>query len=331
MALPKQVQAQLAEVEELEKTLTAQTDEPKKKKAKKEPEVSEEKPEDTEAEVPVEAEAAVEPEEAEPADTSPTDVEAEFEQKYKTLRGKYDAEVPRLHSQVKDLTAKLANLTESLSAKPKEPTKPKEKVSYVTDEDRAEFGEELIEVQRRVAKEVSQDYEERLEQQNEVIEQLQKQLKQTGTQVGEMSFSQRLSQIVPDFAEIDNDERWVAWLNEHDPMLRGPRRDQAAAAFNAGDAEAVAHYVKLWKASLEPEVSDARETRQVELEKQVAPNRSANSANTKSVGKDAKIYSEREIEAAWNRIRSLNTRHKYDEATKLEADITTAYLEGRVR
>lgn len=331
MALPKQVQAQLAEVEELEKTLTAQTDEPKKKKAKKEPEVSEEKPEDTEAEVPVEAEAAVEPEEAEPADTSPTDVEAEFEQKYKTLRGKYDAEVPRLHSQVKDLTAKLAKLTESLSAKPKEPTKPKEKVSYVTDEDRAEFGEELIEVQRRVAKEVSQDYEERLEQQNEVIEQLQKQLKQTGTQVGEMSFSQRLSQIVPDFAEIDNDERWVAWLNEHDPMLRGPRRDQAAAAFNAGDAEAVAHYVKLWKASLEPEVSDARETRQVELEKQVAPNRSANSANTKSVGKDAKIYSEREIEAAWNRIRSLNTRHKYDEATKLEADITTAYLEGRVR
>ena len=218
MALPKQVQAQLAEVEELEKTLTAQTDEPKKKKAKKEPEVSEEKPEDTEAEVPVEAEAAVEPEEAEPADTSPTDVEAEFEQKYKTLRGKYDAEVPRLHSQVKDLTAKLTNLTESLSAKPKEPTKPKEKVSYVTDEDRAEFGEELIEVQRRVAKEVSQDYEERLEQQNEVIEQLQKQLKQTGTQVGEMSFSQRLSQIVPDFAEIDNDERWVAWLNEHDPM-----------------------------------------------------------------------------------------------------------------
>ncbi len=331
MALPKQVQAQLAEVEELEKTLTAQTDEPKKKKAKKEPEVSEEKPEDTEAEVSVEAEAAVEPEEAEPADTSPTDVEAEFEQKYKTLRGKYDAEVPRLHSQVKDLTAKLTNLTESLSAKPKEPTKPKEKVSYVTDEDRAEFGEELIEVQRRVAKEVSQDYEERLEQQNEVIEQLQKQLKQTGTQVGEMSFSQRLSQIVPDFAEIDNDERWVAWLNEHDPMLRGPRRDQAAAAFNAGDAEAVAHYVKLWKASLEPEVSNARETRQVELEKQVAPNRSANSANTKSVGKDAKVYSEREIEAAWNRIRSLNTRHKYDEATKLEADITTAYLEGRVR
>ena len=118
MALPKQVQAQLAEVEELEKTLNAQQEEPKKKKAK-EPKVSEVKPEDTEAEVPVEAEVALEPVEAEPADTSPTDVAVEFEQKYKTLRGKYDAEVPRLHSQVKDLTAKLNNLAESLAAKPK--------------------------------------------------------------------------------------------------------------------------------------------------------------------------------------------------------------------
>jgi hypothetical protein len=146
-----------------------------------------------------------------------------------------------------------------------------------------------------------------------------------------MSFSQKLSQIVPDFASIDNDERWVEWLNEYDPMLRGPRRDQAAQAFNTGDAEAVAHYVKLWRESLGPDVPQERQNRQAELEKQVAPNRSANSATTKSVGKDAKFYSEREISAAWNKIRTLNTRHKYDEATKLEADITTAYLEGRVR
>lgn len=330
MALPKQVQAQLAEVEEFEKKLNAQKEEPAKNKAE-EPEVSEEQPEDTEAEVPVEAEAAVEPEEVEPANTSPTDVADEFEQKYKTLRGKYDAEVPRLHSQVKDLTAKLNELIKVQEEQPKEPTKPKEKVSYVTDEDRAEFGEELIEVQRRVAKEVSQDYEERLDQQNEIIEQLQSQLKQTGNQVGEMSFAQRLSQMVPDFAQIDNDERWIAWLNEHDPMLRGPRRDQAALAFEKGDAEAVAHYVKLWKQTLEPEVPQERQTRQSELEKQVAPNRSANSASTKSVGKDAKIYSEREIAAAWNKIRTLNTRNQYDEATKLEAEITAAYLEGRVR
>ena len=327
MALPKQVQAQLAEVEELEKTLKAQS-EPKKKKAK-EPEILEEAA-DTEAEVPVEAEEVAQPEEAIPVDTSPTDVASEFEQKYKTLRGKYDAEVPRLHQQVKDLTARLDELSRVQAEQPKEPTKPKEKVNYVTDEDRAEFGEELIDVQRRVAKEVSQEYEDRLERQDEVIKALQDQLAQTGNRVGEMNFSQKLQQLVPDFQQVDNDERWVAWLNEYDPMLRGPRRDQAAAAFQAGDAEAVAHYVDLWRQSIQKEEAP-RSERKVELEKQVAPNRSANSASTKSVGKESKIYSEREIQGAWTRIRNMNTRGMYDEASKLEAEITTAYLEGRVR
>ena len=84
MALPKQVQAQIAEIEEYEKALEAQ----------QEPQAEEL---DTEAEVVATIEAAPKPEEAKPADTSPTDVEDDFKQKYSTLRGKYDAEVPRLH------------------------------------------------------------------------------------------------------------------------------------------------------------------------------------------------------------------------------------------
>jgi uncharacterized protein YukE len=328
MALPKQVQAQLAEVEELEKTLTAQS-EPKKKKAE-EPEISEEEL-DTEAEVTDEAEAAPEPEEAKPADTSPTDVEDDFKQKYNTLRGKYDAEVPRLHQQVRELTTKLDALSKQLTEKPAEPTKAKEKVSYVTDEDRAEFGEELIDVQRRVAKEVAQEYEDRFEQQEAIINELQKQLKQTGSQVGEMNFSQKLVQLVPDFQQIDNDERWIAWLEEYDPILRDKRRVPAEAAFRAGDAEAVAHYVKLFKESIADPAPEeqVKAKRKTELEKQVAPNRSANSSKTQT--SNAKLYSEREIQAGWDKIRMLNKRGDYSGAEKLEAELTSAYLEGRVR
>jgi len=329
MALPKQVQAQLAEVEELEKTLTAQP-ETKEKKAK-EPEVSEEAELDTEAEVTDEAEEAPEPEEAEPADTSPTDVEDDYKQKYNTLRGKYDAEVPRLHQQVRELTTRLDKLSKEKDAKPAEPTKAKEKVSYVTDADRAEFGEELIDVQRRVAKEVAQDYEDRFEQQEAIIRDLQERLQKTGNEVGEMNFATRLHRLVPDFAEVDADERWVAWLNEYDPMLRDQRRVLAQEAFNTGDAEAVAHYVKLFKQTLaEPEVeSPTRAKRQRELEKQVTPNRSATSV--KSNGSAAKIYTEREVQGGWNKIRELTKRGDYAGAEKLEAELTAAYLEGRVR
>jgi hypothetical protein len=329
MALPKQVQAQLAEVEELEKSLTARNDKPKDAE-----EAETEDQADTEVvETEPETEEAAEPEDAAPADTSPTDVADDFRQKYNTLRGKYDAEVPRLHEQVRGLTSQVEELHRQLSQTQKsdEPTKPEEKVSYVTDADREEFGEELIDVQRRVAREVAAEYEQQLKSQAEVIEELRSQVAQTGNQVGEMSFAQRLNQLVPDFAQVDQDERWVAWLNEYDPMLRGPRRVQAKAAFDAGDAEAVAHYVSLFKESIADTKEPVADKRQAELEKQVAPNRSANTARTKSAGKDAKIYSEREVNGVWDKIRQLNTRGMFDEAAKLEADITAAYLEGRVK
>lgn len=328
MALPKQVQKQLDEVEELEKQLEAQGEE----EVKKEKTSKKSKAEDTEVEVtddePIEEPVAVE---ATPADDSKEEVSESFKQKYATLRGKYDAEVPRLHQQVKELTDQMNAIREEAEAAKKvEAEKPKEKVSYVTDADREEYGDDLIDFQRRVAKEVSQEYEDRFEQQAKVIEQLQQQISNTGNQVGEVGFTQKLNALVPGFDQLDNDERWVAWLNEYDPMTRGPRRDQAQAAFNAGDAEAVAHYVGLFRESVEP-VANGKSDRDTELEKQVTPSRSASTVTNKSSSKNSKVYSEKELNNAWTKIRTLNTQGKYDDAEKLEAELTAAYMEGRVR
>ena len=229
------------------------------------------------------------------------------------------------------MTEVTKRLQEELKALNVEPTKPKEKVSLVTDADRAEFGEELLDVQRRVAEEVSHQYEDRLTKQDAVIQDLQGKLADTGNQVGEMDFNQRLRYLVPDFSTIDSDERWVAWLNEHDPMLRGPRRVQAQQAFDKGDAEAIAHYVGLWKATFAEPSEPVKPPNQAELEKQVAPNRSANSVSTKSVGQTSKVYSTREVDAAWTKVRTLNTQGKYEAAEKLEAELTVAYMEGRVK
>ena len=217
-----------------------------------------------------------------------------------------------------------------MTAKKEEPTKPKEKVSLVTDADREEFGEDLLNVQRKVAQEVAQDYEEKLEQQNKIIKELQEQIAGTNKQVGDVGFSQRLMNLVPDFADVDNDERWIAWLNEQDHVT-SPRRVQAQEAFDKGDAEAIADYVKLWKASL-PEASNEPEkpVAKQELEKQVAPNRSANSVKS-PVTPTGKIYSPRDMDSAWSKVRTLNTRGKYEEAAKLEAELTAAYMENRVK
>lgn len=333
MALPKQVQQQLDEVEELEKQLEAQGEETKAKPEVKKKKTSKKaKAKDTEVEVtddePIEEPVAVE---ATPADDSIEEVSESFKQKYATLRGKYDAEVPRLHQQVKELTDQMnAIREEAQAAKKAEAEKPKEKVSYVTDADREEYGDDLIDFQRRVAKEVSQDYEERFEQQSRVIQDLQSKISNTDNQVGEVGFTQKLNALVPEFDQLDSDERWVAWLNEIDPMTRGPRRDQAQAAFNSGDAEAVAHYVSLFRGSVEP-VANGKSDRQTELEKQVTPSRSASTVASKSSNNSSKIYSEKELDRGWTKIRDLNSQGKYDDAEKLEAELTVAYMEGRVK
>lgn len=321
MALPKQVQAQLAEVEEIEKQL-AQGEKPKKEGLAivedTKVEVTDEQPKE---------EPAVE--EAKPADVS-DGVSDEFKQKYSTLKGKYDAEVPRLHQQVRELTDQLGSIQKGMEdAKKAETDKPKEKVSYITDADREEYGDDLIDFQRRVAKEVSQEYDGRFEQQEKVIAELREQVSSTGSQVGEMGFTQKLNVLVPGFDQLDNDERWVSWLNEYDPMSRGPRRDQAQGAFDRGDADSVAHYVKLFRESVDP-VDQTKSNRQAELEKQVTPNRSASTSASKSlVG--SKIYSAKQMDKAWAKNKSLNTKGKYDEAAKLEAELTAAYMEGRVQ
>ena len=39
----------------------------------------------------------------------------------------------------------------------------------------------------------------------------------------------------------------------------------------------------------------------------------------------------KELNNAWTKIRTLNTQGKYDDAEKLEAELTAAYMEGRVK
>ncbi len=321
MALPKQVQAQLAEVEELEKELAL--NEAKENKGE---EPTLEVVEDTKDEVKNEQPAL---EEVKPADDS-KEVKDDFKQKYSTLRGKYDAEVPRLHQQVRDLTDQLQGIKNDMEAAKKVDSEtPKEEVSYITDADREEYGDDLIDFQRRVAKEASKEYEGRFAQQEKVIEELRKQVSSTGDQVGEMSFSQKLNVLVPGFDQLDNDEGWVSWLNGYDPMSRGPRRDQAQAAFDRGDADAVAHYVGLYRESTVP-VEQGKNSRQAELEKQVTPNRSSSTSASKSLA-GSKIYTSKQMDNAWAKTRTLNTQGKYEEAAKLEAELTSAYMEGRVK
>jgi hypothetical protein len=317
MALPRQVEAQLRELEALEKQL-AEGNNPAPADPNPQPA---EPPQDPQPQP-----AEPKPVEPTPTPTEPVVAEEKWEQKYKTLKGMYDAEVPRLHADLRDLKAQVDSLRKASETKPVEPAKPAAPTKLVTDADVEAFGQDLIEVQRKVAREVAAEFRGELDAMRVENEKLREQLTSTGTQVSEASFEQRLYRMVPDFEAVNADPKWIAWLNEVDPLLRAPRSSVAQQAFNRGDAEGVAHYVAMFKQTIAPVEQKADKTE--ELERQLQPNRGATSAPPTS--QKGKVYTNADIEKMFRKAADLGTKGQTDAAKKLEAEIDAAFMEGRV-
>jgi len=306
MALPRQVEAQLKELEAIEKQLNDTQD----------PGYSAELTEDSQP-----VEATPQPEAAPKPATNEVPEET-WQQKYRTLKGMYDAEVPRLHAQVKELNQRMEQLQRAAEAPKLEPQKHEK---LVTDADVQAFGEDLIEVQRRVAREVAQEFRADLDAMKAENAQLRAQLQTTSAQVVESSFEQKLTQLVPDFSTVNADPKWIAWLNEIDPMIRAPRKTIAQDAFARGDAEGVAYYVDLFKQTQSPE--EPRKRKSSELELQVQPKRNAPATATSQTGR---TYTTLDIDRMFQQVRQLGAAGKLEEARKVEAEIDSAYMEGRV-
>lgn len=322
MELPKAIQAQLDEAAEIEKQLT-------------QPETQGTEPTDTE---PV-ADPAPEPApevvpQSEPASEPKQEVPEEtWERRFKTLAGKYEAETPRLHQQIRDLQAQLQSQAEmliELKSRPEpapEPVKP-----LVTSDDEESFGADLVNLMRRVASEATNsvaDRMARLEAAASQINTLQQKVTEVSTsqaQTAEERFYAKITEAVPDWQEVDKDERWLAWLAEYDPVVGGPRQNALNAAGESLDAGRVAALFNQWKAlTVVPQQQAAVQT-QAELQRQVAPSKSKATTATPVT---EKIWSTDEYERAFDpRLRATMS---VDEVTKLQAEADRAAAEGRVR
>ena len=324
MALPKQVQAQLKELEKIEQQL-ANGNNPAPAPADPAP-VDPPKPAEPPAD-PVPAPADPKPVDTKPTPADPAVADEKWEQKYKTLKGMYDAEVPRLHAELRDLKATVESLRKP--QEPAAPAKPAEQTKLVTDADVEAFGSDLIEVQRKVAREVAAEFRAELDSLKAENADLRKQIGDTGSKVTEASFETRLHRLVPDFDAVNTDPAWIAWLEEVDPMLRGPRKMAAQVAFSNGDAEGVAHYVSLFKAATAPAAVEPASQKTEELERQIQPSRN-NAASAPVASPKGRTYTTADINKMFKQVADLGVRGELDKARKLEAEIDAAYMDGRV-
>ena len=313
MALPKAIQAQVAEAE----ALLADMNKPQEAAVE-----AVNQPTDTPQAEPQPQAVTPPAPQAQPADN--------WEHKYKTLQGKYNSDVPRLQAEVNELKAQLAQAVARINEVAK-PAAPKEEPQPVADpKDVEAFGEDLVDMVRRVAERMLGGVAKKLEAQAAAFEQrlttIEQQLKgttQTVAVTAEQAFFDRLTKLVPNWEEVNANQAFLDWLGEIDPVYGQPRQAALNVAQQTLNADRAAAVFKAWL-SLQPQAPKADP-----VGKQVSPKASAASTPPTPNGKP--VVTQKQIQEFYNDVARGKYRGREQEAQRLEAAINAAIAEGRVR
>ena len=310
--LPKQVQKQSEEVQELYKEVSQE-------------EETGEVTEDT-TDSNSEPEQATEPEQEE-QQASGTQ-EEDYEQKWKTLQGMYNAEVPNLKAQNQNLQGRISQMEQLISSMEtkKEPAKAPEKVSLVTQDDIDEFGDS-IDMMRKVTKEESFSAQNRIAQLETELADMKTNIlpkvdsaAQAANSSREQVFWSELSTSVPNWQEINGNQGFKDWLNEVDPLTGITRQAYLDDAQKQFDAKRVTNFFTTWE-SLKG--TPAAQTNQAskELAKQVAPKKGRTTSTQVNPGQQ---YSPEDIKKFFSDVQKGKYRGREKERDKIERDIFAA-------
>ena len=282
-------------------------------------------------------EQAPAPKATEQAEGTQVEEDETFEQRWRSLQGMYNAEVPRLHTEKRELNKRVQQLEQliaSMNAAPAKQETPAQKL--VTEQDVEDYGDS-IDVMRRVFREESSSKDAEINELRNLVRQLQgtvvpqvQQLSQHQAVSSEQRFWADLQAAVPEWQEINGDQGFHSWLLEVDPLTGIPRQTYLDDAQRNLDARRVANFFSSWKGMTGvPEARTTRETQSAsELERQVAPGK-GRSGGAKPQGA-AKTYTADDIKKFFADVQKGKYKGRETERDRTERDIFAAQREGRI-
>jgi|TARA_R110000824_G_scaffold152682_3_gene323977 hypothetical protein len=281
-------------------------------------------------------EQAAEPTDKEQAQVGDGDEEA-FEKRYKSLQGMYNAEVPRLHAEKRELESRvsqLESLMTSLGTPNQTPTTASQPL--VTDADVEEYGES-IDVMRRVSREEAAQQQSRIDQlenlvrgmQTSVVPQVQ-QLQHRQAVTTEQVFWADIQNAVPDWQDVNVDPDFQSWLLDVDPLTGISRQTYLDDAQRNLDARRVTNFFATWKAQTGQSVAQPSRKADAtsQLEKQVSPGRGRSGSTQGS--SEPMTYTANDIKTFFSDVQRGKFKGKEQERDRKERDIFAAQREGRI-
>lgn len=156
----------------------------------------------------------------------------EADQRWRSLQGMIDKRDSEL-DQMRQLIA-------TLQQAPKEPERPQ---SFVTKADEEAFGADMIDLNRRVAKETVSAEVDQLKQYIAKLEDKLGIVSQATVQTNQARFEERLAGVIPNWMQINEDPSFIAWLGKY--KLTALRE-----AYKEFDVDGVAQFFRDYVATL---------------------------------------------------------------------------------
>ena len=340
MALPKKVRAQVEAAESAYNEIYGdgkKSSEPKPPKEDEAPEAQTQEPEEVQAGSP----QAKEQPETKPEPKK--DDAAAWEQRYRVLQGKYDAEVPRLHRQVRGLNEKIEELqalVQSLEAKAAEaPVLEKTGEQLLSEDDIEDYGEDLINVIKRAAKEELLPELRRLEEENARLKQHLSGVSSVVVESAKEKLERTLDSEVPSWRELNEDEEFLNWLDQYDEFSGVRRLDLLRRAYEANDAARVVAFFKGFikeHAALTGAYGDTKPSEEggakVSMETLVAPGKpKGGDAQQGRTQTDERVWTQSEIAAFYRDVQRGKFNGRESEKQAIEREIVNAVKTGRIR
>lgn len=255
---------------------------------------------------------------------------ATWQQRFKSLQGMFAQKTGELQAQARTYESQLANMQKQLDAlvQTRKQDEPKERAA-VDPADIENFGADMIAMVQRYAEQVFQSMASQFGSQVSSLDTRITALEQEVTGVAsrtdaslDQQFIVTLSNLVPDWATINEDPRWLKWLAEVDPIYGANRQAALTQARDALDAQRVANVFNAFKTAYPAKPQES-------LANQVAPSGAANSPHAGP--KDAPMLSSKFVERFYNEVAKGRYAGREEEANRIDAEINLAAREGRIR
>lgn len=251
-----------------------------------------------------------------------------WKQRYRTLQGTFNAKMPELQGQVADLKTQLQQAIDKLN----QAQQPRELPKLTTEKDVEEFGEDMLDLITRRAKESwAEERAELLTQMAEMRQQIDGARQQMG-QVAETQmvtaqsrFESELSKSVPGWESVNVEPGFLEWLSQDDPLSgvnRGELLNKAGAELNVN--RVTVFFQQYLATKPQAPQAPAGDT----LAQQVTPPRNANAAGGNPTGAQPKIWAAADWQQAYQGLRRVPPGPERD---AVEAELNQAMAQGRIR